>query len=147
MKYNEVSVSFDKQEVKHVEGIDKQLKWLLWNWNSSEVSTDTPPDRQWWEFWKTDGSNKKGPLVVGRYLLEALDDFIKIIIYEGNNPLDYKATIINSISALYDTVINDAKIPWWIKPFKGSLKKIIINVLASLLIDYIVAKHKEYAGG
>lgn len=143
MSDHEVAVSIDDQEVRHVEDMDQHLKWLMWNWNSSETAEGTPDDRQWWQFWKIDKSRKKGLLVVGRYLLEGLDDFIRIAKSKGD-PLTYKATILDSAGSLYDAVITGAKIPWWMKPFGGSLKTLVINVLASLLIDYIV---KRYAGG
>ena len=140
MSDHEVAVSIDDQEVRHVEDMDKHLKWLVWNWHSSETSLATPEDRQWWEFWKIDKSRKKGLLVVGRYLLEGLDDFIRIATSKGNT-LKYKATILDSVSSLYDTVITGAKIPWWMRPFSNSLKTLVINVLASLLIDYIVKRY------
>jgi len=143
MSNHEVAVSIDDQEVRHVKDMDQHLKWLVWNWSSSETSADTPDDRQWWEFWKIDKSRKKGLLVIGRYLLEGLDDFVRIAKSQGN-PLEYKATILNSIGSLYDAVITGAKIPWWMKPFGSSLKNLVINVMASLLIDYIV---KRYDGG
>ena len=140
MSSYEVAVSIDNQEAQHVEDMDQHLKFLMWNWNSSETSADTPEDRQWWEFWKIDKSRKKGLLVVGRYLLEGLDDFIRIAKSKGN-PITYKATILDSVGSLYDAVITGAKVPWWVKPFKGSLKSMVINVLASLLIDYIVKRY------
>ena len=137
----EVAVSIEDQEVMFVEEIDDQLKWLIWNWESNEVSEDTPPERRWWEFWKIDNSRKKSLLVVGRYLLEGLDDFIKIARSKGD-PLNYKATIMAAITTLYESVIKSAKMPWWLKPFGGSLQTLVINVLASLLIDYIVRRYE-----
>ena len=142
MSEYEVAMSIDDQEVRHDEDMDTHLKWLLWNWQSTETSEATPEDRRWWEFWKIDKSRKKGLLVVGRYLLEGLDDFVRIAKSKGN-PLDYKATILAAAGSLYDAVIKGAKIPWWMKPFGGSLKTLVINVLASLLIDYIIRRYSE----
>jgi len=136
----DVEVAYNETEVKIVPAMDDHLKWLIWNWNSDEVSDETPDDRRWWEFWKVDASRKKSLLVVGRYLLEGLDDFIRIASAKGN-PLNYKATIISSASSLYDTVISDAKFPWWMKPFGGSIKELIIKVIASLLIDFIINRY------
>jgi hypothetical protein len=138
MNDHEVAVSIDGQEPYKRSDIYPHLRYLEWNWNTTEVSEH---DRAWWEFWKIDTKRKKGLLVVGRYLLEGLDDFVRIATSEGN-PLDYKATILNAMESLYDTVIQDAKLPWWMRPFSGSLKILFINILASLLIDYIVKRYE-----
>ncbi len=140
MSDHEVAVSIDNQSILPDNDMDQHLKYLLWNWHSEETSTDTLKDRQWWEFWKVDQSRKKSLLVVGRYLLEGLDDFVRIATSKGN-PIEYKATIMDATGSLYDTVITGAKTPWWMKPFSGSLKVLVINVLASLLIDYIIKRY------
>ena len=142
MSEHEVAVSVDNLEIKYVRDIDTHLKWLMWNWNSSETSSFTPDDRQWWQFWKTDASQKNSLLVAGRYILEGVDDFVRIA-YAKGNPLDHKATILYTTGMLYDTVIHDVKIPWWMRPFKSSLKELIINVVISLLVDYITKHYQQ----
>ena len=125
--------------------IEKQLHWLLYNWSSEEMSAETPEDRQWWEFWKVDKERKRGLLVIGRYLLEGLDDFVRIARSETANskelPVAYKDDILGALTSLYNAVIADAKMPWWVKPFAKSVKNIVINVLGALLIDYIMNKY------
>lgn len=139
MKIEEVAISVEKQELKYNSGLIKQLDWLLWNWDVDEVSEKTPENRKWWEFWKLDQDQKRSLLVVGRYLIEAVDDFVNIIKKE-TNPSEYKATVLDSISTLYDRVIKYAKIPIWIKPFGKYVKSFIINTLCSLLIDFLLRK-------
>ena len=130
------------------QAIGLHLHRLLYNWHSEEMSADTPESRMWWEFWKTDPEQKRSLLVIGRYLLEGLDDFVLIArtetAVEEEDPSSYKDTILEAITSLYNAVMVDAKIPWWVKPFGNSVKNIIINVIGSLLIDYIMNK---YAGG
>jgi hypothetical protein len=101
--------------------LEQHSRWLQHAWNSTETA-DIPDDRRWWEFWRVDKSRKRDLSVIGRYL----------------------PPILAAIGTLYDTIIVDAKIPFWLKPFRGSLKTIVINVLASLLIDFIV---EHYEGG
>jgi hypothetical protein len=122
--------------------LEQHSRWLQHAWNSTETA-DIPDDRRWWEFWRVDKSRKRDLSVIGRYLLEGLDDFIKLANQQGR-VLDHKTPILAAIGTLYDTIIVDAKIPFWLKPFRGSLKTIVINVLASLLIDFIV---EHYEGG
>jgi hypothetical protein len=141
MNEHEVAFSTEGQEVVLDDHMEQHLRWLQWNWDSEKTSDETPPDRRWWEFWKIDKSRKESLLVVGRYLLEGLDDFIKIAKSKGN-PLEFKATILATMANLYDTVMISAKLPWWLKPFGGSLKSLVINVVASLLIDYIVRRYE-----
>lgn len=118
--------------------INQQLKWLMWSWHSKEM-TNVIDGRQWWEFWKIDAKHKTDLLVIGRYLLEALDDFVRIAILNADNsPWEYKSTILDALSTLYDVVMKEAETPWWLMPFGGSLKNLIIEVLASLLIDFLI---------
>jgi len=141
MNETEVVFSTEDQEVKACPSMDQQLKFLIWNWHSKETSTETPPNREWWEFWKVDEKRKRSIRVIGRYLLEALDDFVRIAMVQTHNTIELKATILASISALYDTVITGAKLPWWVKPFGKSVKTLVIDVLASLLIDYMIRRY------
>jgi len=122
--------------------IDKHLNWLLWNWNSEEMSDETPDDRQWWEFWKVDKERKKNLQTIGRYLLEGLDDFVRIARSEASHdPMAYKDTILGALKSLYDAVIADAKMPWWVKPFGNTVKAIVVNVIGALLIDFLMSKY------
>lgn len=123
--------------------IKEQLNWLIINWQSSEVSEDIPEDRKWWEFWKIDAAQKTSLNVIGRYLVEAIDDFVQIVI-KYDKPFEAKyATVLDGISILYDVVIKDAKMPWWLLPFKSSVKSLLINVVASLLIEHLLRKYSE----
>jgi len=141
MKKIEVAVPTDNQDVVLCEKINKHKNWLVWSWHTDEVSVN---DKEWWEFWKLNADEKKSLIVVGRYLLEGLDDFVTIARSENSNdPFSLKKTILLAMDSLYDTVMKDAKTPWWFAPFKGTVKGIIINVIFSLLIDYILNKYKE----
>jgi hypothetical protein len=136
-----MEVSLKSKSLIYSRGINKHLDWLIFNWDSKEVSAEIPEDRQWWEFWKINQEEKKNLLVIGRYLLEGLEDFIDLAIAESDDEiLEYKMTILSSMSTLYDRVIKDANIPWWIKPFSSYLKDIVINVIISLLFDFLIKK-------
>jgi len=138
MSEYEVSIPIKNQRV-FSKVLQQQLNWLVWNWHSKEMAVETPPDRRWWEFWKLDKTRQTSLLVIGRYLLEGIDDFVRIASSKSSGkPGYYKLTILDATGSLYDTVIRDAKLPWWSRPFGGSIKTLFINVIASLLIDYII---------
>jgi len=143
-EFYEIAVPVEGQEVVYNEPLDNHLKWLMYNWNSAEVATGATEQegREWWEFWKVDEARKRELLVIGRYLLEGLDDFVRIAHSQGGNTMGLKATILASVSSLYDTVITSAKMPWWVKPFGKSVKTLVINVVASLLIDFIIRRYE-----
>lgn len=132
--------------------IQEQLSFLVFNWNSEEVSEHLPEDRKWWEFWKINPEIKKDLHTVGRYLLEGIDDFIQIVFAQQDpkstnlEPQEWKDDILKAASLLYNVVIQDAKIPWYMLPFKSSIKTILIDVAASVLIDYLIRKYSKNWG-
>jgi hypothetical protein len=135
----QIEVAFSTGELRHHPGISEQYNWLVYSWDSEEVSENTPEERRWWEFWKLDTSQKKSLLVIIRYLIEALDDFVRIALKE-ENPLEYKSTVLFSMSDLYDKVIKEFTFPWYLKLFKTFFKNFFINNVCTLLFDFFIKK-------
>lgn len=55
---------------------------------------------------------------------------------------DKKATVLSNVGMLYDAVLVEM-MPFWLKPFKGYIKQVIVDNFISAIIDLIVAKYKD----
>lgn len=112
---------------------------LIAHWQSNEVST-IPENRKWWEFWKIDTKRKKRLDVIFRFIIEAMDDLLNIVTNKTKEVIQYRIDIIDGISDIYDVVIADAELPWWTIPIRPTLKNIFVNILAPVLLDYMIRK-------
>jgi hypothetical protein len=76
------------------------------------------------------------------FIIRATDYFIRKIdelIPEGE---DKKATVLDALGKVYDVIV-PTLMPIWVRPFNKKIKDFIINVVASLLVDFIVSKYHE----
>ena len=94
--------------------------------------------------WQVTNPNpkKSGLKVATRFLLDCVDEFIALVEEYISSGPDKKATVLAALSMLYDFVVFNA-LPLWLKPFASQIKTFIITVLASELIDFVVAKYKK----
>jgi hypothetical protein len=112
------------------------VAYLANTWKMEEVPVaEIPDDRKWWQFWKVDSDRKKNLESISRYMLEALDDFVQIML--KNNGVEehdvLRTLVIDSIESLYGDVV---VLPWWVRPMASQIKVIIINVICGVTADF-----------
>lgn len=74
------------------------------------------------------------------FIIRAVDYFIRKVddlIPKGE---DKKATVLDALNKVYDVIVPPL-MPIWVRPFNKKIKDFVINVAASLLIDFIVSKY------
>jgi len=72
-------------------------------------------------------------------ILDELITFVEPIIPEGS---DKKAAVVAVVSKLFDYIVVQA-FPFWLKPFAGTIKAIVVGIIISHLIDFIVSKYNS----
>lgn len=98
--------------------------------------------------WDSEGVTEKGWLFTARtrlvkgvaFLINCLDEliqFVEDLIPEGK---DKKAAVISVLEKLYDYTVAQA-FPIWLMPFAPAIKKIVINIVISVAIDFVVGKY------
>lgn len=112
-------------------GIESFIKIMAAKWD--EERQPSP----WWKFWK-----KVSFVAVTNFLLASLDDLIAYVDGIIFNSLDKKATVLDAMGRLYDTVVI-AAMPIWLKPFAPMIRRIIIDEVVSTAIDWIVDKYRN----
>ncbi len=122
-------------EVKIIDQMEEFLNGLLEKW--LEENPPTP----WWRVWS---KAKIGFVKITAFLLNGIDELIKLAESLIESGPDKKATVMDAISRLYDLIIREA-IPIWLKPFSPAIKNFIINVVISYAIDWIVEKYNNGA--
>jgi len=74
------------------------------------------------------------------FMLQSLDILVLELDQMVMAGKDKKATVLEILSGLFDTVVAPA-LPSWAKPFVSAIKNYAINVLLSNMIDAIVEKY------
>lgn len=98
--------------------------------------------------WDSEGVTEKGWLFMARtrlvkgtaFIINCLDEliqFVEDLIPEGS---DKKAAVMSVLEKLFDHVVYEA-FPIWLKPFAPAIKKIVIDVIIGVAIDFIVGKY------
>jgi len=98
--------------------------------------------------WDAEGVTDKGWLFTARtrlvkgvaFIIDCLDEliqFVEDLIPEGK---DKKAAVISVLEKLFDYVVAEA-FPIYLKPFVPAIKKIVIDVVISVAIDFFVGKY------
>lgn len=70
--------------------------------------------------------------------LDELITFVEPIIPEGK---EKKASVIAVTSRMFDYIVIQA-FPFWLKPFAGIIKTILVGIIINHLVDFIVSKYK-----
>lgn len=81
-------------------------------------------------------------LQIFNFIVSAADELILFLATTNLANTDKKSAVMAVLNNLYDYVAAQA-LPIWLRPFNGSIKKILINVLISNLIDFMVEKYKS----
>lgn len=91
----------------------------------------------WWKFWGViDWQKATGFFIV------SMDDLIQKVANEEIPGADKKATVLGALSKSYDIIIVGTA-PIWLKPLVIAAKKLVIDVVCSMLIDWFVEKYKD----
>lgn len=110
--------------------IDNAVKEVMLVWEQ------IAPNSTWW-------TRTKGAWVAAvRFLIKATDYLIRQIDDVLDNGPDKKATVLAVIDKLYDLIVPPL-LPLWLKPFNSRIKRFVIYVVISLMIDFIVEKYRE----
>lgn len=88
----------------------------------------------WWN-----GLNQLIPAI--KFLIHSVDYFVSIIEDKIPDGATKKATVIATITVLYNTIVNPL-MPIYLKPFSWQIKAIVLNTV-SILIDFIVSKYNN----
>lgn len=76
------------------------------------------------------------------FLLNCLDESINLVEECISNGVDKKSTVLLIMTYLFDKIISNS-MPIYLKPFNILIKKFVINILLSILIDFIVNKYNN----
>ena len=98
--------------------------------------------------WDNEGVNEKGWLFVARtrlvkgtaFIINCLDELIQFVENLIPDGKDKKAAVLSILGKLFDHVIYEA-FPVWLKPFAPVIKKIVLDVIVGVAIDFIVGKY------
>ncbi len=95
-----------------------------------------------WEIVKVELGKKVSMIQGVKFLLGCLDELVLFVAnLDLSNP-DKKATVLASVSILYDYVTNGV-MPLWLRPFAKLIKDFVVNTLISVLIDWTWSKYKN----
>jgi len=117
----------------HVGILDPQVKKVIALWEK-----DNPKPR-WYQFWKR---IQGGWYLAVRYIIAAVDFFIREIEDKLDNGPDKKASVLAALGQVYDAIVPFV-LPIFLRPFNTQIKIFVIDVVASLLIDFIVGKYRD----
>lgn len=76
------------------------------------------------------------------FLLNCIDELVNLVEDLIPAGVDKKATVLSYLNAIYEKIVYPA-LPMWLKPFSFAIRSFIIDVLASVVIDFIVKKYND----
>ena len=97
--------------------------------------TTNNPSPTWWK--KVRGHWIKAIsflVAAGDFFIRRIDDLVEA------GP-DKKATVLAALGEVYDKIVAPY-LPFWLKPFNTKIKKFVIEVVASIMIDFFVGKYR-----
>lgn len=112
-------------------GLQELLQQMLQTW--SEEAVQIP----WWQVWKTGDRTQ-----VVKFLVKCLDDLVNFVAEHNIPGPDKKATVLDAIGKLYDTVVA-VSLPFFLRPFSGMIKNFVVNTLIAAAIDWIVEQYQN----
>jgi len=93
------------------------------------------PATSWWKRIKGQWVKAISFIVAaGDYFIRKVDDLLD----EGP---DKKATVLEALGEVYDSIV-PGLLPFILKPFNKKIKSFVINVIASIMIDFFVGKYR-----
>lgn len=100
--------------------------------------------------WDAEAPDKKGWLGISKdyllrgtiFILLSVDEMIQFV--EGIIPLgkDKKETVLLVSDKLFEYIIL-GHLPMWLKPVSATIRKVVINIVISELIDFMVEKYRN----
>jgi len=98
--------------------------------------------------WDNEGVTSKGWLFLARtrlvkgtiFITNCLDELIQFVEYLIPEGKDKKSAVLSILGKLFDHVVYEA-FPIWLRPFTPTIKKIILDAIIGVAIDFIVAKY------
>ncbi len=113
--------------------LDGYLAALKQNWDAESQGL---PTRSWW-------SINRLRLAGGvQYIIDSLDKlvlFVEDLIPTGS---DKKSAVVSLLDKLFDYVVAPA-FPIWLKPFTPAIRRIIIDIVVSNMIEFVVGKYNK----
>lgn len=91
---------------------------------------------QGWVNWKI------APQTLMDLLYKATDELVQLVESMIPGGADKKATVLDAAGKLYDKFFAPA-LPIWLKPFNSFIKKFVVNIVLSNVIDFIVQKYND----
>jgi len=76
------------------------------------------------------------------FIINSIDDMIQFVEPIIPTGADKKAIVLLVTSQLYDYVLVPI-FPIWLKPMSGTIKKLLISIIISELVDFIVKKYRS----
>jgi hypothetical protein len=120
--------------------IDKETDILVIEWNRIQEEIDKVPwYKRWW-----DNIRQRDWVIAIKFLMYALDHLVTTIDGLMDNGADKKATVLKALDVLYTSIVIPIT-PIWLKPFNNKVKEFLLEVVFSIMIDFVVAKYREGA--
>ena len=117
-------------KVLHFDDLQAYLQQLSKEWDEAVANAKAA-----WPKAKTDIVD------VTKFLLKCLDGLIGFIDDLSDNGADKKATVLATVSVLYDYIVIGV-LPIWLKPFASKVKLFIIYTVVSAAVDFIIEKYR-----
>lgn len=131
--------------------LKQQSNFLVQSWKNPNQQTVQPVSflssmTGWWNAWINDPAQKARLDNIIRYLVEAVDDFVNIVLNDLK-PEEASAQqsvvlgyIKESFTAVYDATI---VLPWWLKPFGGRVRTLAIEVICPVIVNFLLSKYSS----
>ena len=76
------------------------------------------------------------------FFVQSIDELMRFMQKFDMPGVSKKVVVMEAIGELYDYIIYPL-LPIWLKPFSGSVKDLVLNVLISTFIDFLVSRLRE----
>ena len=136
---NENIVSVDKAKQE----LEQHALWLKFHWadNDDNSVDDMAVDKPWWVF--INAKTRTNLKTAVRFTLDSVDDFVivglNLLGQDGVTKVrDY---IIELLGSMYDCVMEKVKLPMWLRPVSSVIRKVTLEILLPLLLDYFLYKY------
>lgn len=76
------------------------------------------------------------------FFLQAIDQLMKYAAKLQIEGIAKKAIVMEALGELYDTIISPL-FPFWLAPWNGTIKQLVLDVMVSSFIDFLVGRLRE----
>ena len=130
MKMTKQMISPNPVGVPHKNLLSTEIEEVIKSWKENQ------PIKSWWKGIEGSWFQAAG------YVIAAVDYFIRKIEELVPVGADKKATVLEAMSSVYDVIVL-ALLPFYLKPFNKRIKAFVIDVIASMMIDFLVDKYRS----